>query len=128
MVKNNVKNAPSRNDLQKRETKVIHAAKYVKSSSEDLHREVFALFSLRKSSLILQFVAFYSNPTTVQSVLVTEFLAGGDLCERTSAKDYVLTEHKCRTIVRQICRGKCPTRKKPNIIVTSPYFPFDYFK
>ena len=95
----------SHNDLQKRETKVIHAAKYVKSSSEDLHREVFALFSLRKSSLILQFVAFYSNPSIVQSVLVTEFLAGGDLCERTSAKDYVLTEHKCRTIVRQICRG-----------------------
>ena len=31
---------------------------------------------------------------------------GGDLCERTSSKDYVLTEHKCRTIVRQICRGK----------------------
>jgi hypothetical protein len=39
---------------QRRDTKVIHAAKYVKSSSEDFYREVYALFSLRKSSLILQ--------------------------------------------------------------------------
>ena len=62
--------------VQRRDTKVIHAAKYVKSSSEDFHREVYALYSLRKSSLILQFVAFYSNPGNVQSVLVTEFLAG----------------------------------------------------
>lgn len=93
--------------VQRRDTKVIQAAKYVKSSGDDLRREVDALLALRKSSLILQFVAFYaSNPSGVlQSVLVTEFLAGGDLCERTSAKDYVLTEAKCRTIVRQICRG-----------------------
>ena len=41
----------------------------------------------------------------VQSVLVTEFLGGGDLCERTSARDYILTEQKCRTIIRQIVQG-----------------------
>ncbi len=91
--------------VQRRDTKVIHAAKYVKSKSSDVEREVAALRSLSKSSLILKFISFYQNPTGAQSVLVTEFLAGGDLCERTSSKDYQLTEQKCRTIIRQICRG-----------------------
>ena len=66
-----------------------------------------ALQSLRSSQFILQFVAFYqaTPPNLTKSVLVTEFLAGGDLCERTSAKGYILTEQKCRNIVRQICQG-----------------------
>lgn len=54
---------------------------------------------------MLKFVSFYQDQTGVQSILVTEFLAGGDLCERTSAKDYVLNEQKCRIIIRQIVRG-----------------------
>ena len=93
--------------VQRRDTKVIHAAKYVKSKSVDLEREVKALkdLSSRSTSLILKFISFYHSPSGVQAVLVTEFLAGGDLCERTSSKDYVLTEQKCRTIIRQICRG-----------------------
>ena len=91
--------------VQRRDTKVIHAAKYVKSKNTDLEREVSALESLSKSSLILKFIKFYQNPNGIQSVLVTEFLGGGDLCERTSSKDYQLTEQKCRTIIRQICRG-----------------------
>ena len=53
------------------------------------------------TSLILKFVSFYYNTNGVDAILVTEFLGGGDLCERTSAKDYVLTEQKCRNIVRQ---------------------------
>ena len=72
--------------VQRRDTKVIQAAKYVKSSEEDLRREIEALLALRRSNLILQFVAFYVSepPKLCQSVLVTEFLAGGDLIERTS--------------------------------------------
>ena len=73
--------------VQRRDTKVILAAKYVKSSEEDLRREVEALLALRGSSLVLQFVAFYVSepPKLSQSVLITEFLAGGDLIERTSS-------------------------------------------
>ena len=73
--------------VQRRDTKVIHAAKYVKAPEEESLREVEALLALRKSSLIVQFVAFYTSepPKLCQSVLVTEFLAGGDLIERTSA-------------------------------------------
>ena len=50
-------------------------------------------------------MAFYKSTTRIHSILVTEFLAGGDLLERTSAPNYVLTEEKCRNIVRQITRG-----------------------
>ncbi len=73
--------------VQRRDTKVILAAKYVKSRSEDLKREVEALLALRKCSLILQFIEFYASdpPKLCLSVLVTEFLAGGDLIERTSS-------------------------------------------
>ncbi len=91
--------------VQRRDTKVIQAAKYVKSRYEDFQREVDCLKRLNNSPLILKFVSFYSSKSVLQSVLITEFLSGGDLCERTSAKDYVLTEHKCRVIVRQIVRG-----------------------
>ena len=52
-------------------------------------------------SLILKFVSYYHNTNGVDAILVTEFLGGGDLCERTSSKGYVLTEQKCRNIVRQ---------------------------
>ena len=73
--------------VQRRDTKVILAAKYVKSSEEELRGEIEALIALRRSSLIVQFVAFYAaeRPKLCTSVLITEFLAGGDLIERTSA-------------------------------------------
>ncbi len=73
--------------VQRRDTKVILAAKYIKSKTEDSLREVEALMAMRNSPYVLQFVAFYSSepPQLCQSVLVTEFLAGGDLIERTSA-------------------------------------------
>lgn len=92
--------------VQRRDSKVIHAAKYVKSDLDDFERETVALRSLRGCPLVLHLVQRYrQSKNRVHSVLVTEFLAGGDLCERTSSRDYVLTEAKCRTIVRQICSG-----------------------
>ena len=55
------------------------------------------------NSVILKFISCYNNPTRPEAILVTEFLGGGDLMERTSAKNFVLTEQKCRNIVRQAC-------------------------
>jgi len=40
-----------------------------------------------------------------QSVLLTEYLEGGELFQRISSKDYELTEAKCRDFFRQILRG-----------------------
>lgn len=89
--------------VQRRDTKVIQAAKYVKSSEEDLRREIDALLALRKSGFIVQFVAFYASepPKLCQSVLVTEFLAGGDLIERTSSA--VSVKSSIGINVKQIC-------------------------
>ena len=35
-------------------------------------------------------------------VLVTEYLAGGDLVTRTAPEDYNLTERKCQIFIRQV--------------------------
>lgn len=38
-------------------------------------------------------------------MILTEYLEGGELFQRISSADYVLTEAKCRDFVRQILRG-----------------------
>ena len=90
--------------VKKRDTKgTIHAAKYIKTSGEALYREVNALISLFDSHYILHFVSYYKQTSQdIKSVLVTEYLEGGDLVERTASKSYFLSEHKCRTIMRQV--------------------------
>ena len=40
-------------------------------------------------------------------VLVTEYLAGGDLVTRTAPEDYNLTERKCQIFIRQVSRQSC---------------------
>ena len=40
-----------------------------------------------------------------QSVLLAEYLQGGELFQRISSKDYELTEAKCRDFFRQILKG-----------------------
>ena len=88
---------------KKEDKETIHAAKYIKSSGEALQREVFALLSLNGSNYILHFVGYYKQTSQdIKNVLVTEFLEGGDLVERTASRSYFLSEHKCRTIVRQV--------------------------
>ena len=43
--------------------------------------------------------------SNLNSILVTEYLAGGDLVTRTAPDEYCLTERKCQIFVRQIVRG-----------------------
>ena len=38
----------------------------------------------------------------LNNILVTEFLAGGDLVTRTANDDYDLTERKCQIFIRQV--------------------------
>ena len=40
--------------------------------------------------------------SSLQGVILTEFLIGGELFERISSKEYNLTEPKCREFVKQV--------------------------
>ena len=61
------------------------------------------LRSLIQSAFVVQLVGLFESP--LNSVLVTEYLAGGDLITRTAPDDYCLTERKCQIFIRQIVRG-----------------------
>ena len=52
---------------------------------------------------MVQFIDYYEGEQ--QSVILTEYLEGGELFQRISSPDYVLTEAKCRDFSRQILKG-----------------------
>jgi len=81
----------------------LAAAKYQKQEVRKVRAEVAMLSALIQSAFVVQLVGFYEGP--LNSVLVTEYLAGGDLITRTAPDDYCLTERKCQIFIRQIVRG-----------------------
>ena len=84
-------------------TGVLAAAKYQKQEKWKVRAEKDMLHSLIQSSFVVQLVRLFESP--LNSVLVTEYLAGGDLITRTAPDDYCLTERKCQIFIRQIIRG-----------------------
>jgi len=81
----------------------LAAAKYQKQEKSKVRAEVAMLSALIQSAFVVQLVGLYEGP--LNSVLVTEYLAGGDLITRTAPDDYCLTERKCQVFIRQIVRG-----------------------
>ena len=65
-------------------------------------REVAMLKSL-DSDFVIRLVDAYEGRSEV--ILVTEYLAGGELFERVVDEDFDLTESHCVLFVRQICQG-----------------------
>ena len=51
----------------------------------------------------MQFIDYFEGEQ--QSVILTEYLEGGELFQRISSAGYVLTEAKCRDFIRQILKG-----------------------
>ena len=70
-----------------------------------VRRELELLEVLRENnqSNILRLKGFYESG--LESVIVTEYLAGGELFERISSKSYELTETKCQGFMRQVLEG-----------------------
>ena len=64
--------------------------------------QLVGVIRLNVKLLIIK-VGLFESP--LNSVLVTEYLAGGDLITRTAPDDYCLTERKCQIFIRQIVRG-----------------------
>ena len=52
---------------------------------------------------MVQFIDYFEGEQ--QSVILTEYLEGGELFQRISSPEYNLTEAKCRDFCRQILRG-----------------------
>lgn len=70
-----------------------------------MRREAQILRSLIQSAFVVRLAGLYES--SLNSVLVTEYLAGGDLVTRTAPEDYNLTERKCQIFIRQVSRVYC---------------------
>lgn len=93
--------------VRHRRTKVYSAAKHQKITSKAIltlsRREADILRRLEHSDHIVRFVDYFESEQ--QSVIATEFLAGGELFEGISSKEFQLTEAKCRDFTRQMLLG-----------------------
>jgi len=87
----------------RKKNKILYAAKYLKASREAAKREVEILVKLRRCNQVVTFIEVYQ--CQFYTILVTEYLPGGDLFERLSAPDFHLTEEKCQVFIRQIIQG-----------------------
>ena len=82
----------------------VYSARHVKHCRDGLRIEAGILYQLRNAEHVVQLEGLYDGLR--QSVLVTDFLCGGDLCERVSSPNFILNESKCKRFVKQICQGK----------------------
>ena len=83
----------------------VFAARHVKSLEMrgNVREEASILYQVRNAKELIQMQGLYEGPN--HSVLVLDYLCGGDLAERVSKPEFVLNETKCKRYVRQICSG-----------------------
>merc|ERR1719186_932026 len=86
-----------------RETENIVASKYLIQEKQKVQVEAEVLRDLIQSAFVVQLLGLYES--SLNCVLVTEYLAGGDLVTRTAADEFLLTERKCQIFIRQVVRG-----------------------
>jgi len=93
--------------VKRKEDKRHFAAKHQMSQEprqrEYVRRELLLLETLREHRNVVTLTAFYESG--LESVIVTEYLQGGELFERISSKTYDLTERKCQGFMRQVLEG-----------------------
>jgi len=85
----------------------LYAAKHQRCQDQKqrryVRRELELLEVLRDHTNILRLKGFYESG--LESVIVTEYLPGGELFDRISSKTYELTESKCQGFMRQVLQG-----------------------
>ena len=91
---------------REKETGDVVAAKYLRQEKSKVRMEAAVLRRLIQSAFVVQLIALYES--NLNSILVTEYLAGGDLVTRTASSEYCLTERKCQIFVRQVKEGISP--------------------
>ncbi|XP_036144946.1 uncharacterized protein LOC105834071 [Monomorium pharaonis] len=89
-----------------RSTGMNFAAKFVKTikvrAREQVREEIKIMNTLRHPKLLL-LAAAYESPR--ETVLIMEYISGGELFERVVADDFTLTERDSILFMRQICQG-----------------------
>ncbi|XP_039306923.1 titin isoform X3 [Solenopsis invicta] len=89
-----------------RSTGINFAAKFVKiiktKVREQVREEIEIMNTLRHPKLLL-LAAAYESPR--ETVLIMEYISGGELFERVVADDFTLTERDSILFMRQICQG-----------------------
>ncbi|KAM0731548.1 Myosin light chain kinase, smooth muscle [Formica fusca] len=87
-------------------TGMSFAAKFVKTikakDREQVREEIKIMNALRHPKLLL-LAAAYESPR--ETILITEYISGGELFERVVADDFTLTERDSILFMRQICQG-----------------------
>jgi len=95
--------------IRHRKSREYSAAKHQRWHNQDVprltRREVTVLRKLvhKQNDHVLQYIDYFEGER--QSVILAEFLGGGELFQRISSSDYNLTEAKCRDFARQILRA-----------------------
>lgn len=93
--------------IRHRQTRDYCAAKHQKwltpDTQRNARREVAVLRRLDHQNHVVRFIDYFEGEE--QSVILTEYLQGGELFQKISAKDYQLTEAKCRDFFRQVVKG-----------------------
>ena len=79
-----------------------------------MRRESSILHQVRNDPNVVSFFALYESPR--YSVIVTDFLVGGDLVERTASPDFVLNETKCKSYMRQVRRGRGSYKRRSDSV------------
>jgi serine/threonine protein kinase len=83
----------------------VYAAKHRRNCLAASRREASVLRAVRNDANVAAFFALYESRPRHLSVIVSEFLVGGDLVERAAASDFVLNEAKVKSLMRQVCSG-----------------------
>ena len=73
---------------REKETGDVAAAKYLRQEKSKVRREAQILRSLIQSAFVVRLAGLYESP--LNSVLVTEYLAGGDLVTRYQMKSMII--------------------------------------
>ncbi|XP_025160955.1 titin homolog isoform X2 [Harpegnathos saltator] len=92
--------------VTERATGMCFAAKFVRTikakDREQVREEIRIMNALRHPKLLL-LAAAYESPR--ETVMITEYISGGELFERVVADDFTLTERDSILFMRQICEG-----------------------
>ena len=90
--------------VQRKKEMEMLAAKHQRAKKTNgmryIRRELDILQMLSDGEIIVTLVDYFES--SLQGVIITEYLIGGELFERISSKEYNLTEGKCKEFVKQV--------------------------